>query len=307
MCVRAFKVGFSPQAAYSVVEFLSSTSQQRFNGFPTHMALYRAAPEDGVAWITGASTGIGRQLALHLADLGFSVAATARDQDGLADLVSAANGSPGKVTAYYCDVTNEAAMESNLRQIEDELGPVVLAVFNAGIYSPTLGERLETLNFTTTFSVNVFGVLNGLVPLADRMRDRGFGHIAIIGSVTAYVGLPTAAAYGASKAALNNMAQALRHDFERLNIRLQIINPGFVETALTTRYRIPMPMKMTVAEAACRITRGLRSGSFEVAFPRRLVWPLKALRFLPQNFVHALVRRVTGWDRHRINRRKVKR
>ncbi|TWH23963.1 MULTISPECIES: SDR family NAD(P)-dependent oxidoreductase [unclassified Aminobacter] len=271
------------------------------------MALYRAAPGDGVAWITGASTGIGRQLALHLADQGFVVAATARDQEGLAQLVDESKSTRGKIVEYFCDVTDEAGMESTLCRIEKELGPVVLAVFNAGIYSPTLGERLETLNFTSTFTVNVFGVLNGLVPLADRMRDRGFGQIAIIGSVTAYFGFPTAAAYGATKAALNNMAQSLRHDFDRLNIRLQIINPGFVETQLTTRYRIPMPMKMTVEDAACRIARGLQSGGFEIAFPRRLVWPMKAMRLLPVDAAHALIRRITGWDRHRLSRRKVRR
>src|SRR5690606_41876830 len=165
-------------------------------------------------------------------------------------------------------VTDEAGMESTLCRIEKELGPVVLAVFNAGIYSPTLGERLETLNFTSTFTVNVFGVLNGLVPLADRMRDRGFGQIAIIGSVTAYFGFPTAAAYGATKAALNNMAQSLRHDFDRLNIRLQIINPGFVEPQLTTRYRIPVQMKMAVEDAARRIARRLHLGGFGAADAR---------------------------------------
>src|SRR5690606_35934635 len=161
--------------------------------------------KDGVAWITGASTGIGRQLALNLASEGYIVAATARDQEGLADLVTAAKGLPGRIATYHCDVADEAGMENTVASIEKALGPVVLAIFNAGVYSPTLGERLETLNFTKTFSVNLLGVVHGLVPIADRMRDRGFGQIAIIGSITAYFGLPTAGAYGASKAALNTM------------------------------------------------------------------------------------------------------
>jgi NAD(P)-dependent dehydrogenase (short-subunit alcohol dehydrogenase family) len=271
------------------------------------MMLYRATPKDGVAWITGASSGIGRQLALNLASEGYVVAATARDQEGLADLVTAAEGRPGRIVPYLCDVCDETGMERTVSSIERDLGPVVLAVFNAGVYSPTLGERLETLNFTKTFSVNLLGVVHGLVPISDRMRDRGFGQIAIIGSITAYFGLPTAGAYGASKAALNSLAQSLRHDFERLNIRLQIINPGFVETALTTRYRIPMPMVMTVDDAACRIARGVEKGGFEVAFPRRLVWAMKLMRLLPSDVRHYLVGRLTGWNKQRSRRQRLRR
>lgn len=271
------------------------------------MALYRANPRDGVAWITGASTGIGRQLALDLADEGYVVAATARDERELSSLTEASLGKAGRVVPFSCDVKDEAGMEQVVAAIEKELGPIALAVFNAGIYSPTLGERLETLNFTSTFSVNLFGVVNGLVPVADRMRERGFGQIAIVGSITAYFGLPAAAAYGASKAALNSLAESLRFDFDRLNIRLQIVNPGFVETALTTRYRIPMPAVIGVEDASRRIARGFRKGGFEVAFPRRLIWAMKLARFLPHGLRHRLVKRVSGWDHHRLNRRKVRR
>jgi NAD(P)-dependent dehydrogenase (short-subunit alcohol dehydrogenase family) len=271
------------------------------------MTLYRATPKDGVAWVTGASTGIGRQLALNLASQGYVVAATARDQNGLAELVAEADITGGRIVSYFCDVSDEVEMERNVATIEKDLGPIALAIFNAGVYSPTLGERLETLNFVKTFSVNFLGVVNGLVPVSDRMRDRGFGQVAIIGSITAYFGLPTAGAYGASKAALNSMAQSLRHDFERMNIRIQIINPGFVETALTTRYRIPMPMVMSIEDAACRITRGVEQGGFEVAFPRRLVWTMKLVRMLPTDFQHWLVGRMTGWHKQRSRRQRLRR
>lgn len=273
------------------------------------MSLYRADPKDGVAWITGASTGIGRQLALDLARKGYVVAATARDEGGLASLTEEAHAAGiGRIVPFLCDVTDEAGMQRTVAAIEKELGPIALAVFNAGIYSPTLGERLEPFNFASVFGVNLFGVIHGLAPVVDGMRDRGFGQIAIIASVTAYLGLPAAAAYCGSKAALNSIAQSLRYDFDRLNIRLQIVNPGFVSTNLTTRYRFPMPAVMSVEDAARRIVTGLISGGFEVAFPRRLVWPMKAMRLLPFSIVHRLVRRMTGWDRHRLsNRRKVKR
>src|SRR5690606_34055133 len=143
-----------------------------------------------------------------------------------------AEGFPGRILPYPCDVTDEDGMERAVAAIEKEAGPIVLAILNAGVYLPTRGERMEATNLVRTFQVNLFGVIHGLVPVVDRMRARGHGHIAITGSVTAYFGLPSAAAYGATKAALNNMAEGLRFDFEKMNIRIQIVNPGFVETPL---------------------------------------------------------------------------
>src|SRR5690606_18900314 len=131
---------------------------------------------------------------------------------------------------------------------------------NAGTYLPTRGERLEATNLVRVFEVNLFGVVYGLVPVVDRMRVRGRGHIAITGSVTAYFGLPSAAAYGATKAALNNMAEALRFDFEKMNIRIQIMNPGFVKTPLTHGASFPMPALMDVEEAAGAYVAGLERG-----------------------------------------------
>lgn len=268
------------------------------------MTLYRAAPRDGVAWITGASTGIGRHLALDLARQGYRVAATARDPEGLASLEREAAAQGLGIAAFPCDVRDEAAMERTVAAIESMMGPVVLAVLNAGVYSPTYGERLEAHSFATIFSINVVGVVNALVPVADRMRDRGFGQIALVGSVTAYFGLPATAAYGGSKAALNAIAQSLRYDFDKLNIRLQIINPGFVETPLTAAVHFPMPALMPAGEASRRIAAGLASGGFEIAFPRRLVWPMKALALLPAGLVHRLMYAGTGWGKRRFGRRK---
>lgn len=269
----------------------------------SHMTLYRASPTDGIVWITGASTGLGRQLAIDLARRGFTVAATARDEAMLASVADAAEPVSGRIVPFFCDVTDEAGMERTIAAIETQLGPIALAILNAGIFSPTHGERLEALNFAATYGVNLMGVVNGLVPVADRMRDRGRGQIAIVGSVTSYFGLPMAAAYGSSKAALNLLAQSLRFDFEKIGIRLQIVNPGFIDTPLTARHGFPMPGKISVAEASRRLIAGLEYGGFEVAFPRRLVWSMKALRLLPQSIRHALMRRLSGWDRRRFGQR----
>jgi short-subunit dehydrogenase len=264
------------------------------------MTLYRASPGDGIAWITGASTGIGRRLALDLARRGYTVAATARDQHNLESLVGEAERAGGRITAFLCDVTDEKQMERTVDRIEKELGPIALAILNAGAYSPTYGGRLETDNFVNMFRLNVFGAVFGLVPLVDRMRHRGFGQVVLMGSVTAYCGLPSAAAYGASKAALNNLAQSLKYDFDKLNIRIQIANPGFVDTPLTAKARFNMPALMPVEKASERLVHGIENGGFEIVFPRRLAWLLKAGTFLPQALFHRIIRKLTGWDQRRF-------
>jgi NAD(P)-dependent dehydrogenase (short-subunit alcohol dehydrogenase family) len=259
------------------------------------MSIYRASPGDGVAWITGASSGIGRQLALDLAAGGYVVAATARSDEKLAALAGNAGSSKGRVIAFPADVTDEAAMAQTVAAIEAELGPIALGVFNAGNYFPTRGERLEAGNFIKTYEINVFGVLFGLIPLIERMKSRGKGHVAIVGSVSAYGGLPMASAYGASKAALNNMAESLKFDFDKMNIRIQMINPGFIDTPLTEKNTFSMPALMTVDNASRRIVEGLRSGGFEVTFPRRFTWFLKLVNLLPHPAYFSVMNRLMGW------------
>ena len=268
------------------------------------MGLYRANPEDGVAWITGASTGIGRSLALDLARQGYVVAATARDEERLATLILEAEPLRGRVLSFPCDVTEKGAMARTVAAVEAEAGPIVLAVFNAGSFFPTRGEKLDILNMLNTFELNLFGVIFGLVPAVERMRGRGRGQVVVVGSASAYFGWPSAGAYGGSKAALNNMAEALKHDFDRLNIRLQIINPGFVKTPLTARGKFSMPFLMPVERASARMAKAFQTGGFEINFPRRLTWPLKVVRMLPVPLRYWLVHKVTGWDKRPMALRK---
>jgi NAD(P)-dependent dehydrogenase (short-subunit alcohol dehydrogenase family) len=259
------------------------------------VAIYRANPGDGVAWITGASSGIGRRLALELAREGYTVAATARSA-GRLDALAHAAGGPGKIIPFPGNVTDAAGMAAVVSRIENEAGPLVLAVFSAGAYFPAR-PPLETENFAKSYEINVLGMINCLVPAVGQMERHGRGHIAIIGSASGYGGLPSAAAYGATKAALNHTAMSLKFDLDKMNIRIQVINPGFVDTPLTKNSKIPMPALMQPEEAARRIARALKSGGFEVAFPRRLTWPLKLINLLPHAAYFALMNRVTGWHK----------
>ncbi|MCB1452269.1 MAG: SDR family NAD(P)-dependent oxidoreductase, partial [Rhizobiaceae bacterium] len=251
------------------------------------------------AWITGASTGIGRQVALDLAAEGYTVAATARSADKLGTLAAEASATGRKIIAFPCDVTDGPAMRDTVERIETEAGPIVLAIFNAGDYFPTRLDGLSTDNFVKTYDVNVFGVTNGLVPVLEHMRRRGRGQVAMVGSASAIFGLPAAAAYGASKAALNSMAWSLKYDLDLVNIRIQVANPGFVDTPLTKENRFTMPALMTVENASRRLIEGIRSGGTEFTFPRRFTWFIKALTYLPASWTYAVLRRFTGWHKRR--------
>jgi len=261
------------------------------------MALYRASPKDGIAWVTGASSGIGRRLAIDLARDGYTVAATSRDEAKLLEVVTEASGLAGRVVPFTCDLTDEDATARTVEAIEREVGPIALAVLNAGTSFPTHGERLEAGTFTRLFKTNVLGTAFSLVPVVDRMKARGRGHVALVGSLTGYFALPTTAAYGGTKAALNLMAEALKYDFDKMNIRIQMVNPGFVDTPLTKKNRFPMPFLVTPEDASKRILGGLARGGFEVTFPKRLAWPMKLIRILPMPVRFWLIDRFTGWSK----------
>lgn len=265
------------------------------------MGLYIARPGDGVAWITGASTGMGRDLALKLAAAGHVVAATARSGDKLDTLAAEAAARGGRIHALPCDATDEEAMAGLVDRIETEIGPITLAVFNAGNYFPTRGDRLDVENFVKTYQINVFGAVNGLVPAVRRMQQRRRGQVVLVGSVSSYFGLPSAAAYGSSKAAINNMAEALKYDLDKLNIRIQVINPGFVDTPLTEKNSFAMPALMPVDKAADRMVDAISSGRFETTFPRRFTWFLKAVRLLPFGLIFPLINRATGWNSRKVD------
>lgn len=259
------------------------------------MAIYRADPKDGVAWITGGATGMGRRLALDLARDGWTIAVTSRSQDPIEPVIEAAASLPGKILPFYCDVTDEAGMAATVEAIEKLAGPIVLAILNAGVYIPAHGEALDLATFRESYEVNLFGVLNGLIPAVAQMQKRNRGHVVLIGSVTAYFGWPTLAAYGATKAALNNMADALRYDFVKMNIRIQIFNPGFVDTSLAAKNTYLMPYLMPVEKASMRMVKAIRSGGYETTFPWRLTWALKFMRAWPHALLFAFMNYVTRW------------
>jgi NAD(P)-dependent dehydrogenase (short-subunit alcohol dehydrogenase family) len=241
-------------------------------------------------WITGASLGIGEALARRLAQDGADVIASARSADRLAALAAA---SGGRIVAEPLDVTDHAAVLAAVNRIEAERGPIDIAVLNAGSHQPVTAAEFTADGLRRLMELNVFGVASCLEALMPRMIARGRGRIAVVASVAGYRGLPTSAYYGATKAALINLAESLKFDLDRAGVTLQLIDPGFVRTPLTDKNDFPMPFLITAELAADRIAQGLKSGRFEIAFPSPFVLMLKLLRILPYALYFPLVGRGT--------------
>jgi short-subunit dehydrogenase len=242
-------------------------------------------------WITGASSGIGRALALRLAREGRRVVASAR---GAAALDALAAEAGPNLTALPLDTTDEKACENAVAWIEAETGPLGLVVLNAGTHEATPATSFAVAPFRRLVEINLMGTVNALAPALASMRARGTGHIAVVASVAGYGGLPTAAAYGATKAALINMCEALKPECDALGVKLQLVDPGFVRTPLTDRNTFPMPFLMELDDAVDRFVAGLASNRFEIVFPRRFALLLKFLNMLPYGLYFRVVKRITG-------------
>ena len=151
--------------------------------------------ELGCAWITGASSGLGRALAQRMAAEGWSVAASARSAESLDELARGATGLTGEIRAYPLDVTDPATVTATVAAIERNLGPIDQAVLNAGTHRPVRAAKLIAAAFRDLTELNLMGTVHCLEALLPAMIERRGGRIAVVASVAGYRGLPTSAAY----------------------------------------------------------------------------------------------------------------
>lgn len=248
----------------------------------------RSASRFRVAWITGAGKGIGRHLALELARRGVAVAASARSVEDLESLAR----EDERIRPYPLDVTDATAVAAVAETVERDLGRIDLAVFNAGSHIPVRADALSVEPFRKLVEVNFMGAVHGLAAVVPRFIEQRTGHVVVTGSVSGYRGLPSAAAYGATKAAVNNMCEALKPDLDRYGVTISIANPGFVRTPLTDRNDFPMPFLMEPEDAARRMADGIEAGHFEIIFPRRMALLMKCAALLPAGLYFWLTRRM---------------
>ena len=229
------------------------------------------------AIITGASSGIGAAVARELSSRGWNVALLARRTDLLDRLASELHA---KSIAVPCDVTDRASVEAAAARAQKELGPCDLAIANAGVGYNGHAAKFKLDEADRMIRVNVIGMMNLFGAVIPSMIDRRSGHFAGVASIAGLRGLPTAAAYSASKAAMQAFLEASRVELAPYGVAVSIINPGFVATAMTEK-NPHMPFLMQADAAARVIVEGLTRRKRVIEFPRPMSLAGRFMRHLP--------------------------
>lgn len=240
-----------------------------------------------VVWITGASSGIGRELAARLSGMGAWVFGSARNAAALEELQAFS-----RVEALPCDVADRSALLAAAGRIRERAGRLDVLVANAGTCEYVDVQAFDGRLFERVLAVNFLGSVYSVEAALPLLRAGSTRHIVGIGSTAAWTGLPRAEAYGASKAALHYFLDSLRVDLTREGFRVTVVAPGFVQTPLTDRNDFPMPMRIGTPEAVDYLLAGLAGGRPEIAFPPAFSRALKALKWMPAGLRNRLYQKL---------------
>ena len=240
-------------------------------------------------WLIGASSGIGLATAKALHAAGARVVVSARKAELLQQFVDSHPGAQ----AVVLDVSDAAAIAEAAKYVQAQQGLDVV-MYCAGYYQTMRATSYSLPDMLRHLDVNYTGALRVLDAVLPTLVEQGSGHISFISSVAGFRGLPQSLAYGPTKAALINLAEALYYDVSPHGIGVSLINPGFVETPLVANNDFPMPALITPEKAAAEILSGWRKGQFHIHFPKRFTRMLLLMRLLPYRWYFALVRRGTG-------------
>ena len=253
------------------------------------------------AIITGASSGIGRELALELSRRGWAVALLGRREALLREV-----GRDVRESAVAaCDVTDAAAVRDAVASTSKSLGgPFDLAIANAGIGVPTHAANFNLADAEQMVRVNILGTMYLLDAVVPSMIERRSGRFSAVASLAGHRGLPSTSVYAATKAFLQSFLEASRIELKPYGVGVTTINPGFVVTAMTEKNRFHMPFLMKADRAAKVIVDGLERGQRVVEFPLPMSLLTRAMRLVPA----ALYERMTGpFARRKMDDSKVRR
>lgn len=220
-----------------------------------------------VAFVTGASSGLGAGLARRLAAEGWAVALAARREPLLRSVAGEIEKAGGRACVCPCDVADRAQVAAAVEHAEAELGPVDLLVANAGVSERTYVDHFDAEGIERVLRTNLLGAVYAVEAVLPGMLERGRGHLVAMGSLAGYGGLPRTAAYSASKGALHNFFESLRLDLRGRGVDVTVVTPGYVRTAITSRNPYPRPFLLEVDDAVERVYRGIRKRRRLVAFP----------------------------------------
>lgn len=232
------------------------------------------------ALITGAASGIGRELALQLAEEGVAVAALDIRADGLQTLADQLSGKSQRCAWAVADVAKADELMVQVSALEAQLGPIDLLIASAGVGMETsaLDYRADTMN--AVLGVNLIGVSNSIAAVLPGMLERRHGHLVALSSMASYLGVPRMLAYCASKSGVNAIMEGVRSEVRRHGVSVTTVCPGWVRTPMTANLPVRVPL-MEVDAAARHILRAIRRKQTFVAFPPSIVWQTRLLKWSP--------------------------
>lgn len=231
--------------------------------------------------ITGASSGIGEALAVRLSSNNTRLLLLARNNEKLANVAKSCEQLEAEVLTYSADVKAIPELQKLIVEIDQEF-PIDLIICNAGVTN-SIGENGEPESWeeiSHVIDTNLYGVLASLNPLISHMQHRKQGQIAIISSLAAFYGMAVTPAYCASKAGIKGYGESLRGWLKHDNIKVNMVYPGFVKSALSDNFKADKPFMISAEKAADIIVKGIDNNKASISFPFPLnfgIWFLSAI------------------------------
>ena len=234
-----------------------------------------------VVFITGASSGIGRALAVELGKKGATLGLLARRAEVLNEIIGEVESAGGRALALPVDVRDADAVRVAADELRGKFGRIDLLVANAGVGMTSDAKDLNPLDVANVININVLGAANSVTAVLPEMIKQGSGQLVVISSLAAYRGLPKSGAYCASKAAVSAFFESLRVDLRGSGLDVTIIHPGFIKTPLTAGREAQMPYLMELDDAVKKIVKAIEKRKKSYAFPWQLATIVRAAMLMP--------------------------
>ncbi len=250
-------------------------------------------PTNETIWVTGASSGIGKQLAINLAKGGNHVIVTARNVEALNEL---ARHYPG-IQVLDVDISDSGSVELMANKLRTFTPVIDRVILNAGVCEYFDVNKPDWGMMARAMSVNYLGAVHCLAAALPLLKRSARGHIVAMASQASRVPFPRAQAYGASKAALTYLIESLGVDLADTSISTSVVQLGFVDTPMTAQNDFPMPFTMTAPATAERLITELMARPRVIRFPRRLSWFITLARLFPGLWYQTIAPRLSRTSR----------
>ena len=241
--------------------------------------------------ITGASSGLGRALAIELSKKSQNLFLCARNFENLQETKNLCQNSNANIYLKILDVKDEIASQNYIAEIEETFA-LDLVISNAGISGVTAQGTESFAQVKEIFDTNIYGVLNIVQPVIEKMTSRKSGQIVIISSLAGFVSLPSSPAYSASKSAVRIYGEALRGNLAEFGVKVNIVCPGYIKTKMTAVNNFYMPFLMNSTKASQKIINGIEKNHGRIIFPIIFYFLIRVLLSLPFSLVEKIMKKL---------------